>query len=161
MIWRFLLRFLLVPIAILVACVVDSTVICVANWHEFAREVAHDPKAPENFILAVIFIGPALVAIMAVGSLITLTVGVVGVTISEVFAIRSWMFHVGNGALSSWIGWVTSAQFRELWNFFNDPTAVIGAGIAAGFAYWAIAGWTAGFWKPVFAKAAPTTTATA
>ena len=26
------------------------------------------------------------------------------------------------------------------------------AGLAAGFAYWAIAGWNAGFWKPVFRR---------
>jgi len=24
------------------------------------------------------------------------------------------------------------------------------AGLAGGFAYWAVAGWSAGFWKPVF-----------
>ena len=27
---------------------------------------------------------------------------------------------------------------------------VAGAGIVAGFAYWSIAGWSAGFWKPMF-----------
>jgi len=29
---------------------------------------------------------------------------------------------------------------------------LVAAGIAAGFAYWLIAGWTAGFWKPVGAR---------
>jgi hypothetical protein len=29
---------------------------------------------------------------------------------------------------------------------------IIAAGLAAGFAYWAIAGWNAGFWKPVFRR---------
>ena len=32
----------------------------------------------------------------------------------------------------------------------NEATFVFGAGLAGGFAYWAIAGWSAGFWKPVF-----------
>ena len=31
----------------------------------------------------------------------------------------------------------------------NQPGAVIAAGLAGGFAYWAIAGWNAGFWKPL------------
>ena len=29
------------------------------------------------------------------------------------------------------------------------------AGLAGGFAYWAVAGWNAGFWKPVFRSGAP------
>jgi len=29
---------------------------------------------------------------------------------------------------------------------------VFGAGLAGGFAYWAVAGWSAGFWKPVFTR---------
>jgi hypothetical protein len=37
------------------------------------------------------------------------------------------------------------------YNLYEDPLIAIGAGIAAGFAYWLVAGWSAGFWKPVFA----------
>ena len=36
--------------------------------------------------------------------------------------------------------------------FPDAPLIVVGAGIAAGFAYWLVAGWSAGFWKPVFAQ---------
>jgi hypothetical protein len=32
----------------------------------------------------------------------------------------------------------------------NNATFVFGAGLAAGFTYWAVAGWSAGFWRPVF-----------
>ena len=32
----------------------------------------------------------------------------------------------------------------------NETTFIFGAGLAGGFAYWAVAGWSAGFWKPVF-----------
>ena len=35
----------------------------------------------------------------------------------------------------------------------NEPQYVIAAGLAGGFAYWAVAGWTAGFWKPVYRAA--------
>ena len=37
----------------------------------------------------------------------------------------------------------------------HKPNAFVlerGAGIAAGFAYWAVAGWSAGFWRPVFPR---------
>jgi hypothetical protein len=36
----------------------------------------------------------------------------------------------------------------------NEPRYVIAAGLAGGFAYWAVAGWNAGFWKPVFRQRA-------
>ena len=35
----------------------------------------------------------------------------------------------------------------------NEPLPVIAAGLAGGLAYWAIAGFSAGFWKPVFRRA--------
>ena len=37
----------------------------------------------------------------------------------------------------------------------NDTSFVFGVGLAAGFAYWAVAGRTAGFWKPIYAPPAP------
>ena len=43
----------------------------------------------------------------------------------------------------------------------NEPTYVFGAGLAGGFAYWAVAGWSAGFWKPVFARPLPAPAAAA
>jgi hypothetical protein len=43
------------------------------------------------------------------------------------------------------------ADVRKEYGFVGDPIVMVGAGIAAGFVYWAIAGWSAGFWKPVFA----------
>jgi hypothetical protein len=36
----------------------------------------------------------------------------------------------------------------------NEPLPVIAAGLAGGLAYWAIAGFSAGFWKPVFPRPA-------
>jgi hypothetical protein len=43
-------------------------------------------------------------------------------------------------------------EFRRQYEFYDDPKIVVAAGIAAGFAYWAVAGWSAGFWKPVFRR---------
>ena len=42
------------------------------------------------------------------------------------------------------------AEFRRQYEFYDDPIMAAAAGLAAGFAYWAVAGWSAGFWKPVF-----------
>jgi hypothetical protein len=74
----------------------------------------------------------------------------IGVLISETFAIRSWMFHAGNGAVSAWIGWSLFGYIDDTRIPLNEPLPVIAAGLAGGLAYWAIAGWSAGFWKPVF-----------
>jgi hypothetical protein len=74
----------------------------------------------------------------------------IGVLISETFAIRSWIFHAGNGAVSAWIGWSLFGYVDDSRIPLNEPLPVIAAGLAGGLAYWAIAGWSAGFWKPVF-----------
>jgi len=79
----------------------------------------------------------------------------VGVLVSEGFAIRHWAFHAVNGAVSVWIGSLLISQGSKGAEYLNVPAVVIGAGIAAGFAYWAVAGWSAGFWKPVFAPPSP------
>ena len=76
--------------------------------------------------------------------------GAVGILISEAFAIRSWIFHALNGAISAWVGWQMFAAFDQSGEPVNATQFVFGAGLAGGFAYWAVAGWSAGFWKPVF-----------
>jgi hypothetical protein len=53
------------------------------------------------------------------------------------------------------------ADVRKEYGFAGDPIVVVGAGIAAGFVYWAIAGWSAGFWKPVFGPPEPATASAA
>jgi len=152
---RFLLRFLLVPLGGLGAAMAAATVVCFAHLQQFLKLVANDPTAPENIILAAILVGPSLVIIMSIGAFAMLTPATIGVVISEIFAIRSILYHLANGALASWIGWVVMADFLRQYEFFKEPTPSIAAGIAAGFVYWAIAGWNAGFWKPVFAPPAP------
>ena len=77
--------------------------------------------------------------------------GAVGILISEAFAIRSWIFHALNGAVSAWVGSQMFAAFDKSNEPMNEPRFVVAAGLAGGFAYWAVAGWNAGFWKPVFA----------
>ena len=152
---RFLLRFLLVPLGGFFAAMMATIVVCSVNWAQFLKLVAADPQAPANAMLALIFIGPALLAIMSVGAFAMLLPATIGVVISEIFAIRSLLFHASNGALAAWLGWVVMQDFLKDFEFYKEPTAVIAAGIVAGLTYWTIAGWTAGFWKPVFSAPPP------
>ena len=39
--------------------------------------------------------------------------GAVGILISEAFAIRSWIFHALNGAVSAWVGWQMFSAFGD------------------------------------------------
>ena len=43
-----------------------------------------------------------------------------------------------------------SSAVQVAGHFFEE--AITAAGLAGGFAYWLIAGWSAGFWKPVFRR---------
>ena len=47
---------------------------------------------------------------------------------------------------------VTIGALDKDYDLTDAPLIAVGAGIVAGFVYWAVAGWSAGFWKPVFAS---------
>jgi hypothetical protein len=74
----------------------------------------------------------------------------VGVLIAEAFAIRSWIFHIGNGGLSAWVGRWLLLDVPAEYHFLLEPKIMVAAGLAAGGAYWIVAGWSAGFWKPIY-----------
>jgi hypothetical protein len=38
---------------------------------------------------------------------------------------------------------------QDEYRFLTEPKILIAAGLLGGLVYWIIAGWTAGFWKPV------------
>ena len=149
---RLLLRLLIVPLGAMVATFVAVAVVSLAQWNRFAAMVVADKTTDDGAILALILVGSALTLILAFAALTMLLPASLGVLIAEAFAIRSWMFHAANGGVAAWVGWVTMEEFRRNYEFFDQPIVVVGAGIAAGFAYWAVAGWSAGFWKPVFAQ---------
>ena len=148
MIGRFILRFLLVPLGAGVAVCVAVVVVIAAHWSRFAALVAANPAPDDDAAFAMLLLAPALV--LSAGAIATLAPAVLGALLAEAFAIRSWIFHAANGGLCAWIGWVAMEEYRKQFEFYDQPIVVVGAGIAAGFAYWAIAGWNAGFWKPVF-----------
>ncbi len=147
---RLLIRFLLVPIGTIAAVIAATLVAAVANWAEFMSLIAPDPMVPPAFDVAMMLSAVVLVAAQSIAIVLMLLPGVVGIVLSEALAIRSWMFHVLLGGLSIWIGWTAMEEYRNQYALFGDAKIVVAAGLAAGFAYWAVAGWNAGFWKPVF-----------
>jgi hypothetical protein len=149
---RFILRVLLVPLGASLAIVAAATVIVVAHWGDFIALMQSRPDVEGYWLLVVVIIGPALAILLAFGVAFTVLPASVGVLISEAFAIRSWIFHIANGGLSAWVGWSLMSDLPNDYRFLAEPKVIVAAGLAAGAAYWLIAGWSAGFWKPVFAS---------
>jgi hypothetical protein len=147
---RFLLRLLLVPLGAAAAITVAMMVVLAAHWNEIVALANADPDAQGNWLLAIIFAGPILAILLSMTLVVTSMPAAVGVLIAEAFAIRSWMFHALNGGLSAWIGWSIMQDAQDRYRFLTEPKVMVAAGLAGGLAYWLIAGWTAGFWKPVF-----------
>jgi hypothetical protein len=152
---RLLLRFILVPLGYLVAVMVGALVILFGSWRLGQAVVAADPNAHTMAIFGFAFAAPVLVVTLL--SVMWLPAAI-GILISETFALRSWMFHAANGAVTAWIGWSLFGYVDDSRVPLNGPVAVIAAGLAGGFAYWLVAGWSAGFWKPVFRAAGPVLT---
>jgi hypothetical protein len=146
---RLLLRFTLVPLGYLAAVIVGSCVILFGSWRFAEMLIASNSDSFAFGLFGFVIAGPMLFVMLF--SVMWLP-GAVGILISEAFAIRSWIFHALNGAISAWIGWQMLANFDQSGVPLNETQYVFGAGLAGGFAYWAVAGWSAGFWKPVFAK---------
>jgi hypothetical protein len=144
---RFLMRLLLVPVGFGIAIVAAMMFVMVAEWNR-TGQLNHDDISG----LTAFFV---IVPMMALTSAVTLVPGVVTALIAEAFAIRSWIYHAACGGAAAWVGLVTFGPLDAEYDFTNAPLVIVGAGIAAGFAYWLVAGWSAGFWKPVFNQAPP------
>lgn len=145
---RFLLRFILIPLGGAAAITVGMLVLVVAHWNALQALAEASPEAQEQWLIAFVIAGPVLALLVSMMTVYGLTAAGIGVVISEIFAIRSWIYHAANGALSAWIGWVLVQDVRGF-RVFADPTTLVAAGLAGGLAYWLIAGWSAGFMEPV------------
>ena len=142
---RLLLRVVLVPLGYFVAVIIGTLVIVFGSWK--LGVAASDPDHQPFAVFGFVFAAPVLLVMLL--SMMWLPAAI-GILISETFAIRSWIFHAGNGAVSAWIGWSLFGYIDDSRIPLNEPLPVVAAGLAGGLAYWAIAGWSAGFWKPVF-----------
>ena len=152
---RFLLRLLLVPLGGALAIMVALTVVLVAHWSEIVALANAGANNQDDWVLALIFTGPIYALLLSVVMVVTATPAVIGELIAEAFAIRSWIYHALNGGLSGAIGWaLVQDDSQQPYSFLTEPKAMVAAGLAGGFAYWLVAGWTAGFWKPVFGRQA-------
>lgn len=149
---RLILRVILIPLGYFAAVVVATLVIVIGSWNLGPVAVTSDPDAQAIAVFGFVFAAPILLVMLL--SVMWLPAAI-GILISEGFAIRSWMFHAGNGAVSAWIGWSLFGYIDDSRIPLNRPLAVIAAGLAGGLAYWAIAGWSAGFWRPVFRRPEP------
>ena len=147
---RLLIRFIVVPLGYLAAVIAGACVILFGSWKAGTLMLSDNADAAAAGLFGFVVAGPVLFVMLF--SVMWLP-GAVGILIAEAFAIRSWIFHALNGAISAWVGWQMFANFDQQ-GPLNETTFVFGAGLAGGFAYWAVAGWSAGFWKPVFARPA-------
>jgi hypothetical protein len=151
---RFILRLLLVPLGVAVAITAAMVVMLIAHWNGIVTLANADPDAQGTWLVLFLLAGPVLAVMLSLTVALTLLSATVGVLIAEAFAIRSWIYHAINGGLSAWIGWSLMRDSQAQYRFLTEPRILIAAGLAGGLAYWLVAGWTAGFWKPVF-RASP------
>jgi hypothetical protein len=152
---RFILRFLLVPFGIAAAALAGIAVVMIGEWNAFVAFVNANPDSSAEYFVAATIAAPFLLMMLGGAALTMLAPGAIGILISEFFALRSWMFHVGNGAVSAWVGWSMFDGPRDTDTLFHDPKLIVVMGLMAGVTYWLVAGWSAGFWRPVFGPDAP------
>ncbi|AMN38891.1 hypothetical protein [Rhodoplanes sp. Z2-YC6860] len=145
---RLLLRFLIVPFGFCLATMAAVLFVIAAHWSRFMAIVAANRGGDEDVALFVA--GSFIVLIAAISAAKMLWPFILAAALAEAFAFRSWVFHVCSGAVAALIGLNTLSD-SGAYDLYNAPVIVVGAGFAAGFVYWLIAGWSAGFWKPVFA----------
>jgi hypothetical protein len=146
---RLLLRFILVPLGAAVALAAAAAFVVIAHRNALIAVLDADPQAQQDYFTALLFGGPLLALLLSIWAFYMFVPAAIGVLISEAFAIRSWIFHAANGGLSAWLGWTLTQDIRDEYRFLTEPRILVAAGLAAGLAYWIVAGWTAGFWRPV------------
>jgi hypothetical protein len=146
---RLILRFVIVPLGYLAATLAGTIVAMIAGYRLGTFVFGGRPDTETLAFFGSLVMSPVLFVAM----LVVWLPAVIGILIAEAFAIRTWIFHVGNGALSAWVGWQWLDTAGSTGVSASELHYVIAAGLAAGFAYWAVAGWNAGFWKPVLARA--------
>src|SRR5205807_2854087 len=93
---RLLLRFIIVPVGYFAGVLAGTLVILFGSW-KIGRIDSFDVEARAIAIYGYAFAAPVLLVILL--SVMWLPTAI-GILLSEVVALRSWMFHAGNGALS-------------------------------------------------------------
>lgn len=138
-----LLRLIVVPFAAVIAACAATVVAFIANWNVVVSIIGGDPMVNGDIIGGMI--GLAMLLLDSAATFPMLLPAAIGIVISEVLSIRSWIFHVLNGAVSIWVGRTLVDDPGRPFEFHNYPPAILAAGLAAGLVYWVIAGRSAGF----------------
>ncbi len=146
---RLFLRFILVPLGAAAAIAAGTAVIVIAHHKALVTLFEASPQAQEDYFIALVFAGPLLALLLSIWAFYMLVPATIGVVISEALALRSWIYHAANGGVSAWLGWALTQDIQEEYRFLTEPGILIAAGLLGGLVYWLVAGWTAGFWKPV------------
>ncbi|MEW6255237.1 MAG: hypothetical protein AB1592_04715 [Pseudomonadota bacterium] len=143
---RLILRLLLIPTGVIVAAFVQAMIVLFGQW-QIDAVVARirDPQDAMAFSGAVLLAGFLTAAYLA----LVWTIGAIGILFSEAFAVRSWLFHLANGALSAFVAVQVFPALMDEPAPLEDRFYILAAGFAGGLVYWLIAGWSAGFWKSV------------
>src|SRR5258705_11888647 len=118
-----LLHLFLVPLGYAVALVVGTLVIGFGSWK--LGEAAAHPDTQAFAIFGFVFAAPVLLVMLL--SLMWLPAAI-GILISETFAIRSFIFHAGNGAVSAFIGWSLFGYVDATRLPLNEPLPGLAAG---------------------------------
>lgn len=143
---RLILRLLLIPSGVIVAGCVQAMIILFGQWQIDA--VAARISDPQE---AMAFSGAVLMAafLTAIYLALTWAIGAIGILFAEAFAVRSWLFHVANGAVCAFLAVQLFPAVMDEPAPLDDRFYILAAGLAGGLVYWLIAGWSAGFWKAV------------
>ncbi len=146
------MRFILVPLGYLAAAIAGTLVVLVGAWQLVGTAFSGHPDGPAFALFGFVIGGPLLLLFVLVFMLQPASIGIL---ISEAYANRSWIFHVLNGVASAWVGAQMFGGVGGKSMPFDEPLVLVAAGIAGGFAYWAVAGFSAGFYKPIFRSNSP------
>jgi hypothetical protein len=146
---RLVLRFVLVPLGGVAAVAAGTAVLVIAHHNALAALLDADPQARQDYFIALMLAWPVLALLLSICAFHMFVPAAIGVVISEALAIRSWIYHAANGGISAWLGWALTQDIQDEYRFLTEPRILIAAGLLGGLMYWIIAGWTAGFWKPV------------
>lgn len=146
-VFRLILRLLLVPTAVLVAMVAQALIILFGQW-QLGTVVGGiiDPAQAVDVVAA-------LMAAMWLTSLflgVAWLLAAIGILFSEAFALRSWVFHLANVTLCTGVATRLFPLVTGEPAPMEDMLYILAAGFGGGLAYWIIAGWSAGFHRPVF-----------
>ena len=125
---RLLLRLILVPLGYFAGVLAGTAVILLGSWNIWDAD-GLDPHAQAIALYGHVFAAPVLLVILL--SMMWLPAAI-GILLAETFALRSWMFHAGNGAVSALIAWNLFGYVDDRHVALNQPAAVIRRGTRRG-----------------------------